>query len=941
MLLPVDMTCQTNTDGGMVNRPTTPMDPKTSMTDHKRQKTAVQSTAGTGVTVITTHINADFDAMASMLAAQKLYPEALVVFPGSREKNLRNFFIQSMVYLFNLTQIKDIKMEDVKHLVLVDTRRIDRIGKLRMILQNPDITVDIYDHHSRKKDDIKGDIDVYRQTGATATLIIDLIRQKELPVSPEEATIMCLGIYEDTGSFTFSSTTPEDLEAAAYLISLGANVDVISNLIIREISPEQVGYLNDLIQAAMRYTINGVEIMITTICFDHYLPDFAFLVHKMVKMEEVNAIFALAMMESKVYIVARSRSSEVDVGTILNGLGGGGHPSAAAASIKGQTLTQVQHALLRELAKGIKSQRQSQHLMSCPPICIGSELTCAEANAKLTRYNINALLVTTQEGNTQKLLGYITRQVIEKAIHHDLGRAAVKDYMTTEIVVTAPDADLDEIQEKIIGNKQRILPVVSDNVIHGVITRTDLLNVLVQKSRLTHKGYPDPDKNHITARMRNITHLLQERLSTQILNTLKRVGQIADQLGYQAYVVGGFVRDLFLYRRNEDIDIVIEGDGIAFARAYAKAYDARIHSHKAFGTAVIIFKDGYKIDVATARLEYYRSPAALPDVEMSSIKQDLFRRDFTINTLSLHLNPNHFGYLIDFFQAQKDIKDKAIRVLHNLSFVEDPTRVFRALRFEQRFGFSIGKLTCNLIDNAVKMEFFKRLSGRRTFTEIKLLLEEENPTPAIIRMQDFDLLKVIHPSIILDRKLIYLLNAVKSAIAWHDLQFTEDPFMQWAVYLMALIRNCDLTTSKRICETLELAPRYRRLLCEDRLKAEKRLQHMEYRPPADNSALYRQLYEFRTEHILYMMAVTRKRMIKKYISKYYNRLKDIQPSIGGQELLDAGLTPGPIFRHVLDALLDAKLNGDIKTKQDEMEFLKHWIDGHPTHNLLDSGATSQ
>jgi tRNA nucleotidyltransferase (CCA-adding enzyme) len=917
------------------------MDAITLMKDLDRQKSAGRSTRNKGVTVITTHMNADFDAMASMLAAQKLYPGALVVFPGSREKNLRNFFIQSMVYLFNLAQIKDINMEEVKHLVLVDTRRMDRIGKLSIILQNPDITVDIYDHHARKKDDIKGDIDVYRQTGATATLLIDIIRERELPISPEEATIMCLGIYEDTGSFTFSSTTPEDLQAAAYLISMGANINVVANLIIREISPEQVGYLNDLIQAAMRYTINGVEIMVTTICLDHYLPDFAFLVHKMVKMEETNAIFALAMMESKVYVIARSRSSEVDAGKILSALGGGGHPSAAAASIKGQTLMQVEQALLKALANCIKPQRQSEQLMSSPPICIGSEVTCAEANAKLTRYNINALLVTAQHGSTQKLLGYITRQVIEKAIHHDLGHAAVKNYMTTEIVVTAPDADIDEIQEKIIGNKQRILPVVSKNVIHGVITRTDLLNVLVHKSRLTHNRSPDPDKDHITARMRNITHLMQERLPTQILNTLRRVGQIADQLGYQAYVVGGFVRDLFLYRRNEDIDIVIEGDGIAFARAYAKAYGARIHSHKAFGTAVIIFKDGYKIDVATARLEYYRSPAALPDVEMSSIKQDLFRRDFTINTLSLHLNPNHFGYLIDFFQAQKDIKDKAIRVLHNLSFVEDPTRVFRALRFEQRFGFSIGKLTCNLIDNAIKMDFFKRLSGRRTFSEIKLLLEEENPTPAIIRMQDFDLLKVIHPSIKLDRKLIYLLNAVKSAIAWHDLQFTDDPYMQWAVYLMALIRHCDLATSKRICETLELAPRYRKLLCEERLKAERRLQRMEYRPPAGNSVLYRQLYEFRTEHILYMMAVTRKRNIKKCISKYYNQLKDIQPTIGGQELLEAGLKPGPVFRQVLDALLDAKLNGDIKLKQEELEFVRHWIDEHATHNLLDSGDRSQ
>lgn len=906
------------------------------MTSHNRQKSVTATTPKKDLTVITTHINADFDAMASMLAAQKLYPEALVVFPGSREKNLRNFFIQSMVYLFNLAEVKDINMQEVNQLVLVDTRRTDRIGKLSEILKNPDVTVHIYDHHSKKKDDIQGDFEIYRQAGATATLLVEIIREKKIHISPEEATIICLGIYEDTGSFTFSSTTAEDLLAASFLISIGANINVISNLITREISPEQVGYLNDLIQAAVRYTINGVEIVVTTISMDHYLPDFSFLVHKMVKMEGTNAIFALAMMESKIYVVARSRTNEVDVGNILSTFGGGGHPSAAAASIKGQTLTQVEHALVEALPKHVKSQRHASQLMSSPPICVMHDVNCSEANTLLTRYNVNALLVISEQDQEQKLLGYITRQVIEKAIHHDLGHAPVNDYMSTEIAITTPEADLVEIQEKIIGHKQRILPVISDDKIHGVITRTDLLNVLVQQTRLTRANSPDPSKTQVAARMRNVIHLMKERLPDHLLNTLRRIGNVADQLGYQAYVVGGFVRDLFLYRRNEDIDIVIEGDGIAFAQTYAKAYSARIHSHKAFGTAVIIFEDGYKIDVATARLEYYRSPAALPDVEMSSIKLDLFRRDFTINTLSLHLNPNHFGYLIDFFQAQKDIKDKAVRVLHNLSFVEDPTRVFRALRFEQRFGFTIGKLTSNLIENAVKMDFFKRLSGRRTFTEIKLILEEENPTPAIVRMNDFKLLKVIHPSINLDRSLIKLLNSVKSALAWHDLLFVEESHMHWAVYFMALIHHCDLATSRQICDRMELAPRYSKLLCNERLKAQKRLQQMEYRPPSSDSVLYRQLNEFRTELILYMMAATRKRSTKKYISRYYNQLKDIQPTIGGKELLKAGLEPGPVFRQVLEALLDAKLNGAIETPQEELDFVKRWIHRNASHNLLDS-----
>lgn len=894
-----------------------------------------------GLTVIATHVNADFDALASMLAAQKLYKNALVVFPGSQEKNLRNFFIQSMAYLFNLADIKEIDLKTVKKLVLVDTRRTDRIGKLSQILGNPGVIIHVYDHHPAKTDDIKGQFEVNRLTGATVTILTEIIRKKKIPVTAEEATIMCLGIYEDTGSFTFSSTTSEDFEAAAFLVSKGANINIIADLIAREISPEQISYLNDLIQASTYHMINGVEIVVTQATFDHYLPDFAFLIHKMVKIENINAIFALAMMENKVYVVARSRTEDVDVGAVVSALGGGGHPSAAAASIKGQTLAQVEQALFKQLHVHIKAVRQAHDLMSSPPISVSDEVSCTEANSLLTRYNVNALLVIRREGQQTQLLGYITRQVIEKAIFHDLGSAPVKDYMTTELAVVSPHADLFEVQEKIIGNKQRILPVMEKSDILGVITRTDLLNTLVRQSHLTRNGVPDPSKQVLHGRTRNVANFMRERLSGKIWQTLTNVGQVANQLGFEAYVVGGFVRDLFLYRPNEDMDVVIEGDGIAFAETFARNFNTRIHTHRKFGTAVIIFENGLKIDVATARLEYYRSPAALPDVEMSSIKLDLFRRDFTINTLAIHLNPGKLGLLIDFFSAQKDLKDKAIRVLHNLSFVEDPTRVFRAIRFEQRFGFTIGKLTASLIDNAVKMDFFKRLSGRRVFAEIKLILEEENPIPAIVRMQDYDLLRVIHPSMAVGKEQVELLESARSAIAWHDLMFMEESYLRWAVYFMTLIHPCDQATSEAICHKLSLASRHSQSICHDRFKAQESLLRLERHPPASNSELYHQLIGYKTELILYLMAIATKKSVKKMISEFFTQLRTTKISINGSDLLTMGLKPGPIFRQTLEAVLSAKLNGQVKTRQDELQFVHHRIQALTANNLLDSDQPTQ
>ena len=823
-----------------------------------------------------------------------------------------------------MADINTIDFSRIRRVVLVDTRQPGRIGKFVELIGLPDVEIHVYDHHPLMENDIRGDMELCRVTGATITILSHLLREQGLDITPDEATIMTLGIYEDTGSFSFSSTTEEDFEAAAFFLSKGANLNTVSDLISREISPRQVSLLNDMIQAATHYNINGVELVLTTVITDDYVPDFAFLVHKMVKMENLDAIFTVAAMGSKIYIVARSRIPEVDVGAVLSTFGGGGHPFAAAATVKGMTLTQVEQTLLDRLYKDIRSRRLARDLMSSPPIGIPPEISCLEAHDALTRYNVNALLVMDSVDHKRKLAGYITRQIIEKTLFHKLEHVPVKEYMTTEVESVGPEADLPEIQETIIENKQRILPVVDKGSVIGVITRTDLLNLLVRQTRGKKGALPDPIQKIRHARTRNINKFMRERLTKRMLDLLKTMGQVADDLDHSAFVVGGFVRDLFLYRSNEDTDIVIEGDGIAFARAYAKLVGARVHTHKKFGTAVIIFPDGFKVDVASARMEYYKFPAAMPVVEMSSIKLDMFRRDFTVNTLAIQLNPKSFGTLIDFFSAQRDLKERVIRVLHNLSFVEDPTRVFRAIRFEQRFGFTIGKLTSNLIENAVKMDFFRRLSGRRVFSELRLILEEENPTPAILRMRDYDLLQVIHPSIELDSDRIQMIDSVKQVVAWRDLLFLEESYMKWAVYFLALIRGCSRKIAEAICDRFELAPRYRRIFTKERILADRCLANLERHHPAKNSTLYHRLVGFRTELILYMMAATEDRWVKQAISRYYTRLRHMEPAITGKDLKSLGYEPGPVYRDILQGILYRKLNGRLKTRSDELEFARRY-----------------
>jgi tRNA nucleotidyltransferase (CCA-adding enzyme) len=534
---------------------------------------------------------------------------------------------------------------------------------------------------------------------------------------------------------------------------------------------------------------------------------------------------------------------------------------------------------------------------------------------------VNVLIVL----QSDELLGMISRQVIEKGLHHKLEDVPVREYMTTDIDTVSPDAALSEIQEKIIGNKQRLLPVVENGLAVGVITRTDLLNTLVSEQARIPEFEVDRNEWEAGARKRHVTKFLIERLPTEIIELLRVVGSVADSLDYNAYAIGGFVRDIFLYEQNLDIDVVIEGDGIEFAKALAASLGGRARAHEAFKTAVVVLPNGQKIDVATARLEYYKSPAALPTVETGSIKLDLYRRDFTINTLAIKLNPDGFGTVIDFFGAQQDLKRRVIRVLHNLSFVEDPTRVFRAIRFEQRFGFKIGKLTSGLIENAVRMDFFRELGGRRLFSELRQILDEDKPIMALRRINQFNLLKVIHPKIVYDASLETLLYSVEKVLTWHKLLFLEEPCQGSMVYLLALMRSFDQEGSEGLCQRLQLTPRYRKVLITEKAKAEEFLKWMGPLQTVKNSDLHRKLCPFHTETLLYIMASATREAIKQAISNYITRLRSVTTLLDGRYLKEIGVKPGPVYRKILESLLDARLNGEVSTLLDEVEFVrKDW-----------------
>ena len=867
--------------------------------------------------VITTHLNADFDSLASMLAAKKLYPRALLVFPGSQEKNLREFFVQSTFYLFQAERIKNVDFNAITRLILVDTRQPARIGKFREILCRPGLEIHLYDHHPGSPEDLKGEVEHVREVGATVTILAHILRERKIPLTPEEATVLALGLYEDTGAFTFSSTTVEDYEAAAFLLAQGANLNTVSNLITRELTPEQISLLNELIQSATRYTVKGIEVVITKASSPHYVGDFAVLVHKLKDMENINVLFALAQMEDRVYLVARSRVEEVNVGEIAAAFGGGGHATAASATIKDLSLIQTEERLLNLLEGKINPVKRAKDLMTYPVKTIDTLESIERAGEVLTRYNVNVLPVTSQE----KIVGLISRQIVEKAAFHGFKNSPVGDYMTSEFASVQPNTPLSRVQDLIVGNNQRFLPVMEKDRLLGAITRTDLLRWLYTSSGRTPQALMEQDVSSLRPRKREILQLMAERLPGEVLRLLKAVGKKAQELGFQVYAVGGFVRDLILRTENYDIDLVVEGDGIVLGQAIAAAGQGEIRIHKKFGTATLNLPNQYRLDIATARLEYYDHPAALPRVEHSSIKLDLYRRDFTVNALAIHLNPRHFGEQIDFFGGQRDLKERVIRVLHNLSFVEDPTRIFRALRFEQRFHFQIAKHTHQLMENAVRLGLFGRLSGRRLFHELALCLEEERPFAVIRRLRDFELLKFLHPRLKPDRGMEALFQRLEGVISWYNLLFTGEAYERWTVPFLGLTDGLGEKEIQELLKRLAFPETFIRGFRQHRTAAHQILQRLTYSAALERSDLHALLHPLPTPFLLYAMGRTESGEAKRAISVYFTELKRLRTSLSGKDLKKMGFPPGPLYHEILQALLRERLDGRIQSAEAERAFV--------------------
>lgn len=874
--------------------------------------------------VIATHGNADFDGLASMVAVRKLFPDAKLILPAGAQEAVRNFLA---VHDLDITKLKDVDPALITRLILVDTQEPSRIGTLTSCLENPAVEVVVIDHHIEADSVCVGrsNQSVVDSVGATTTLVIEQLRRRHLPVTPFEATVMALGLYEETGSFTFSSTTSRDFEAGAFLIEAGADLNTVSDTLYTPLDPDAVALLNDLLEHSDVLYLDGRKVLVSTSTVDRCRGEAAGVVHRLAELQGVDAVIVAVMMADRVEVIGRSRRPEIDVGWVAREFNGGGHAVAAAAAVKGRTLSEVKEKIISLLTTQYRPTLLAQDVMTSPVKAIAMDTTVADGGQRMTAYGLNVFPVLDEK---DRYAGIVSRESIQKALFHRLGKMAVRDIMQTDAYIAQPESSFHEIETAMIERNQRCVPIVKEAKVVGVITRTDLLRTLhddVLKEARLRALHPRATESEGGGPRRNVKGLLQSRLPHRLVTLLESAGQLADRCEISLFVVGGSVRDLLLGIKNLDLDLVVEGDGIAFARKLGDMLHARMKVHERFGTAMVLLPDGLKLDVATARTEYYEYPTALPTVEHSSIKKDLYRRDFTINALAVRLNGKGFGDVLDFYGGQRDLNDKVIRVLHGLSFVEDPTRVFRAIRFETRFGFHLGKDTAALIAGAVKMDLFHRLSGHRLLEELKVLFSEREPRRAIKRLAHFGLLRFVHPKLSWSDRLETLLNAVNEAVDWYRLLYLDRKMDTWLVYMMGLVEMLPERAVKDVLRRFPFSEQEATTLKLARAGCHHVIRRLASKRPLKPAEVYHLLLGLSDETLLILMAKSKGDTVKRSVSVFLTTYQHVKPVLTGTDLKAMGLKPGPKFKQILEQLLHARLNGEIKTELEERQLVERFI----------------
>ncbi len=868
--------------------------------------------------IILTHEQTDFDGIASLLGAHLLDDIAIPVLPRRMNRNVQAFIT---IYGADLPFIdpRDIQDRPIDYVYLVDTQSLTSIKGL-----NEKTKFHIIDHHSIRSDLPKDWVVRITGTGANTTIFVEEIRERNIRLSVIEATLLLLGIYEDTGSLTYTRTTTRDIRAAAVLLEQGANLAIVSDYLNHPLSIQQQDIYDQLRKTIVSQKIHGHNILIATGDARGVDEELSTIAHRLRDLVDSDAIILLVQIRGGIQLIARSTSDNINVSDIAGFFNGGGHPRAAAALIKSNDLDSIHKKLISILPDYVKPATTVKEIMSLTPQLLSPNDTVQEISQKMQRYGYEGFPVIS-EG---KILGLVTRRSVDRALTHKLNLTA-RSLMQAGDVSIKPDDSIEKLQSLMTRTGWGQIPVIESNEegIVGIVTRTDLLETL---------SPPSAQRGKI-----NMSEKLENVLPPERLALLKEIAIIAQDQRVALYIVGGFVRDLLLGHPSLDFDLVVEGDAISLAQAMNNKFGGRITMHKQFGTAKWFFSASAvhkqlslnnpeilsnnvnlptSLDFITARREFYPHPTALPMVERGSIKLDLHRRDFTINTLALRLDGHHYGDLYDYWGGYDDLRHGIVRVLHSISFVDDPTRMLRAVRYEQRYNFRIGDRTLQLLLEAKPL--LSRVSGDRIRHELDNILMEDHSVQMIARLKEIKLLEAIHPDLSWDDWIEKKISEIKIPSAeWGiGLTWKKIPVKRLIAYTLWLIR-LPWNRIEKIIKRLRLQK-----TLKDIIKATCHLwenkHQLEFGKPSE---CVRILETAPVLSIYILYSAIESTRIQEILYTYITHWKDITPNVNGHDLHDRGLPPGPHYKTILNTLRAAWIDAEITNPEEELIILEQLI----------------
>ncbi|MFZ5817440.1 MAG: CBS domain-containing protein [Bacillota bacterium] len=866
--------------------------------------------------IIIPHTNTDLDAIGAAVGAQVLYPHARIVLPGPANPMAAEF-ISLHRYNLKVFTAREIDLKQVRRAIVVDTADTARLGSLQSVLDGAEIH--LFDHHPPEPDDLQGRLEVRDLVGATCTLLAELIEEAGAPITPFQATALLVGIYADTGSLSLLGTTDRDARAAGFLLSRGANLQAASRFMEVNLSPGQQAVMQQLQNRGRWVTVAGARIRLMAAETEEYTDGLALVVHRLLEIQPVPALFVAVRMADRVHLVGRSAVPWVDTARVLGRFGGGGHAAAASAVIKGATVDEALLRLEEALPAGVRRPLIARDVMSAPVKTITGAKPIREAERLMLRHGHTGLPVVDEEGRLQ---GIVSLRDVEKARRHGLEHAPVKSVMKSRVITVTPESPLDEVQELMIDRDIGRVPVLEGENLVGIITRSDLLGLLyggpAPRWHRTLYARPDapPDRGAALALE------AVERAPSGMRALLRTAGQVAEQQGAAVYAVGGFVRDLLLGRPNLDFDLVVEGDGIAFARALAGALGGRIQEVPRFGTAHIYIDPDdpdlpSRIDVATARREFYEHAAALPVVEHADLREDLYRRDFSINAMAIRLGPRGPLGLTDFFGGLSDLAEGHIRILHTLSFVEDPTRIVRAVRFAHRYGFRLEPETDACARSAAQEGFLERVSRERLRNELLLLLQEPSCGGALRMLEELGAYDHLLPGVGLDEERLRLVDEV-------DGLSEVEPEMArraqlWLVKLLVLLHSLPLTEGMATVRRLrlrrdELQGALHVLTCW-RMALEAVTS-----PRAGAAEVTRTLTDWPLEGLLLLHLLGG----GERVAAYWHRWRRVRLAISGADVQQLGVEPGPRVGRILARVLADALDGHAPDRSTQLALARRY-----------------